>query len=510
MFPFKRSDTGEGTLSRPASMQSCRPKRVRRRAITLGMTLALMASVLIPSAVLAAAPANDSFAQAIPIDVSALPYNAIVDNTEATTEPGEPWGCGPSQHTVWYSMTPDVDGVFVADMVGTGYGDTALTVYTAPSPDLAALSYVGNGCWFFGPSRVTFRAQAGATYYFQAGDTGSGGGSLHLNVTAVPAPANDDFANATLITSLPFADVVDATASTVEPGEPSPSCLVPLNSVWYKITPSTSASLTVNLPDFWNSVAVYSGQAIDSLTQVSCRNYGGLLTFGVQAGVTYYLQLVPLLPFGNGVLHLNIDVAPPPQANFYHYPSDPSVFDAIQFNDTSYDPAGVGIATEAWDFGDGTIATGCCPAHRFATDGNYTVTLAITTFDGRTASTSQAIGVATHDVAIAKLTTPTSASASQTRQITIGITNGRYVENVQVQLYKSNSIGGFDLVGTLVQSVPVRGGNRTTSFTFNYTFTSADAAIGKVTFKADATILGARDALPGDNQAIALPTKVNK
>jgi hypothetical protein len=31
-----------------------------------------------------------------------------------------------------------------------------------------------------------------------------------------------------------------------------------------------------------------------------------------------------------------------------------------------------------------------------------------------------------------------------------------------------------------------------------------------VTFKADATIIGARDAIPTDNEVIALPTKVNK
>ncbi len=65
-------------------------------------------------------------------------------------------------------------------------------------------------------------------------------------------------------------------------------------------------------------------------------------------------------------------------------------------------------------------------------------------------------------------------------------------------------------MGTLAQYVPVRSGNRTTNFAFSYTFTSADAVVGKVTFEAVATIIGARDALPADNTLIAPPTKVTK
>ena len=118
--------------------------------------------------------------------------------------------------------------------------------------------------------------------------------------------------------------------------------------------------------------------------------------------------------------------------------------------------------------------------------------------------------VRTHDVAITKFTVPQSASAGQTRSITVSVTNHRYDETVQMQLYKSVAGGSFVPVGSSQQLVPVRGGNRTTDFTFNYTFTTDDAALGKVTFEAVATIMGARDAQPSDNTAISLPTKVNK
>jgi hypothetical protein len=56
--------------------------------------------------------------------------------------------------------------------------------------------------------------------------------------------------------------------------------------------------------------------------------------------------------------------------------------------------------------------------------------------------------------------------------------------------------------------VPVRGGNRTTNFAFNYTFTPEDAQLGKVSFQAVAAIQGARDAIPADNTFVSLPTRV--
>lgn len=146
------------------------------------------------------------------------------------------------------------------------------------------------------------------------------------------------------------------------------------------------------------------------------------------------------------------------------------------------------------------------PAHRYAAGGNYTIRLTVTTFDGRTASTSQVVHVSTHDVAIAKFTVPTSASAGQTRSITVGVSDKRYPETVQVQLLTGNSRGGFDVIGTLTQPVPVQTGKATTPFVFSYTFTSGDAAVGKVTFEAIATIVGPRDALPTDNMAIASTT----
>ena len=64
-------------------------------------------------------------------------------------------------------------------------------------------------------------------------------------------------------------------------------------------------------------------------------------------------------------------------------------------------------------------------------------------------------------------------------------------------------------VGALTQYLPVRGGNRTTSFSFSYTFAPEDATLGKISFQAVATVQSARDAIPTDNTFISLPTTVH-
>ncbi|HWC72853.1 MAG TPA: PKD domain-containing protein, partial [Gemmatimonadales bacterium] len=204
-----------------------------------------------------------------------------------------------------------------------------------------------------------------------------------------------------------------------------------------------------------------------------------------------------------------INPPPPPQANFYNYPSDPSTYDVVQFYDGSYDPGGIGIQTWQWSFGDGATATGSAPTHRYAADGDYQVHLTVTTYDGRSGSIARVIPVRTHDVAITKLTVPNAASSGQTRSISVGVVSNRYPEIVTVSLYKSVP-GGYQQIGALQQSVPIRSSNRTTSFNFSYTFTADDAVVGKVTFRAVATIQAGRDALPADNDAIAPPTKVSR
>ncbi|HSF60059.1 MAG TPA: PKD domain-containing protein [Gaiellaceae bacterium] len=473
--------------------------------ITLAVLVGI-AALLLPGTAAAIPPANDNFANATVIDLSSLPYSETVSLVEAGYEGGESAYCGAS-NTVWYSFTPSSDALIRVDSSGSGFYGAVFNAYRQNGSGIGGLSQITCSP-YSGP--LLLAVEAGTTYYVQAGSAYWGSGNLRLTIEEVPAPGNDDFADATAIGS-PFPDSVDATAASIESGEPTPSCGYgqSAGTIWYAFTPSVSRSyaVTSTYTGLWPQVAVYTGTSLNNLTSLGCRTFGNLLTFQAEAGETYYLQLGGL--FGDrGTISFSIDVAPDPVANFGWFPGDPSMYDNVGFSDFSHDPAGLGIQSRSWSFGDGSTDTSCCPTHRYAVDGTYEVTLTVTTPDGRSASVSRQVEVRTHDVTITKMQVPQSGNVGQTRQITVGLSNKRYGETVQVQLYKSGP-GGFEFVGTLVQSVPIRGGGRTTDFKFSYTFTSADAVLGKVTFKAIAQVVNARDAVPADNEAISLPTKVN-
>jgi hypothetical protein len=486
---------------------------VRRHLLRALAIAALVAGALFaPATASAAPPANDDFANATIIDASSLPTVEDVTTTEATTEGFESsnFACFSIEKTVWYAITPSTAGALRVDAAGSSFFDTIVRIYQQTGSDPSALNFLGcANPYYNGTSQVTVAVQSGATYYIQAGDSGSGGGNLHLAVQMVPPPPNDDFANATPIKSLPFADNIDTTAATVQVGEPS-LCTPPPSekTAWYAYTPTSSGSVSASVGANFApmSVGAYTGSSLSGLTQVGCQ-YGYPLTIHVQAETTYYFQVGSFGQQG-GPIQFNLAVPPPPVAGFSFYPGDPSIFDSLQFYDESNDPAQAGFASEVWHFGDGGSATGCCPTHLYAKDGDYTVKLDVTTTDGRTASAQQLIHVRTHDVTIAKVLVPQTARVGQTRQITVGLTDNRYPETVQMQLLKSVAGGQWQQVGVLTQYVPVRGANRTTSFAFDYTFAPEDAVLGKVSFQAIATIQGARDSIPTDNTFISLPTTV--
>jgi len=466
------------------------------RLVTVVVTAILLALVGAPAAF--AQPANDNFDNAIVI--GAMPFSDVVNTTDATTEAGEPQFCNFMSQTVWYSFTATAAMVLKADNVGTGF-ITNLNVYQATGPGFGGLSFVGCG----GAFPVTFSAQAGTTFYIQTGILFGAVGDLHVNLQEVPPPPNDDFANAVPIGGLPFSDTQDLTGATVEAGEPAP-CFGTSNTVWYAFTPDTTQSITATHNVFGAGIAAYTGSSLPSLSRVGCAAIPPL-TFRAQAGTTYWFQVGAWCCSGFGPVTFHLDVAPNPVARFSYSPPDPSSFDTIQFFDNSFDPAGVGFSSQAWDFGDGATATGCCPTHRYAADGDYTVELTVTTADDRTASTSQVVQVRTHDVSIVRMILPASAHVGQTIAINVYVRNTHYPETVRVDLSRSIP-GGFSGVGSLTQLVLVKMGGQSTRFAFTYTVTGDDAAVGKITFRADAIIIGQRDALPGDNELLSTPVKI--
>jgi len=325
-------------------------------------------------------------------------------------------------------------------------------------------------------------------------------------IPAYAVGTNDNFANATQITSLPFSANADTYGATMEGGEPYPCNYgYPPNSVWYSYTPSSNVTLTARANYYYAVLAIYTGPSVDSLSQVSCSNYYPQVTLQFQANTTYYFQLSTLWGGYNGEASSNIpfslEVPPPPQVYINQWPYDPTIFDIVSFGAGVNDPAGIYGNTYAWTISDGTTSNQPNFTHQFVADGDYNVNLTFTTYDERTGSATQVVHVLTRDIAINKFSIPQTAKVNTTKAISVDVTNKRYSDNVQVQLFKGLPGGGEQLIGTLTIYVPARA-KRPTTFNFSYTFTSADAAVGKATFRTVATLVSGRDALPADNTAI--------
>ena len=447
---------------------------------------------------------------ATPLDGS--PVTKLTDNT-ADDNAGTGWS--PDGSRITFNSNRGGAGQDVYVMNADGSGVTQLTPNdgfddTGPvwSPDTTQIAFESNRA---GDEQIFVMNVDGSDVRQLTFDAGVINTGPHWIRQAFAS--NDDFANATGISALPFSEVTNLLTASAEAGEQTPSCAIfypPVSrTVWYSFTPAVTGSVSARIVNASISsvVAAYTGSSVTSVNEIGCNVFGGNVTFRAQAGTTYHFLVGGLFGQG-GPVEFRLDVTPPPVANFFFFPFDASVFDVVQFVDQSFDPGGVGFAPPAWTFGDGTTGTGN-PTHRFAADGDYSVHLTVTTLDGRTAVATQTVHVRTHDVAVTRFATPNAASSGQTRRIVVSINSKRYAETVEVQLFRSVP-GGFQQFGSLTQFVPMNPKNGTTEFAFSYTFTGDDAQIGKVTFRAVAVVAGVRDALPADNEAIASPTKVSR
>lgn len=237
-------------------------------------------------------PANDNLANARVIP--SLPYSDSLDNTNATLEPDELNICGRSLWTnsVWYSFTPASTVQFSADMAGSSFGDTGLSLYAGSEPSFSSLNFMGASC---SANPLIFTAEAGQTYYLQAQSVRSGVGDLHLNVREILPPDNDQFADAELITSLTTSRTVDLTGATSETNEPQ-ACSFMDRTAWYRLQPQESASVRFDTSGGISAnLNVYHavGSEITELQFLTCTTFSGAVTLQLDAGETYYLQVGP-------------------------------------------------------------------------------------------------------------------------------------------------------------------------------------------------------------------------
>lgn len=343
------------------------------------------------------------------------------------------------------------------------------------------------------------------------GETAVASPPSQANSPLPPPPANDNFGRAKVIQALPYSDNLEITYATLQAREPRPTCINGApggQTVWYKFTPATTDLFMLNASGSNAYVGLYTGSSLASLAQQRCfEPYFWSTPLRLTGGTTYYFQVGDAYNSGS-YLHFQLEAAPAPEVSISYDPYySPSTLDTLMLYGYTNNLFDESVAQWAWDLGDGTTSTEATVHHRYAADGDYRVVLSIVTTGGRTATTAQLISVRTHDVAIKKLARPAAARVGQTRKVVVSVSNSRYPENVRVELYKSVP-GGFTYVGFLRQYVNAKPKGQVTDFYLGYTFTPEDAQIGKVIFKAVATIEDQRDAFPADNEFISFAVKV--
>ncbi len=264
-------------------------------------------------------PANDACADATIIQT--LPFEDVVQTNSATTAPDEPiQSCGPpsSSNSVWYRLQAPTAGTLVVSTSGSDY-DTVLSAYTGVCGGPTEIAC--NDDFQSLQSRITVPVQAGEELLLKITDFGSadGGGRLVLNVAPAPVPGNDECIDATVISTLPFGDVIETIGATAAPDDPVQACsgLTNSNSVWYRLQAPADATLVVSTvgSDYDTVLSAYTGEC-GALSEIACGDEDvgsqSRIAIEVRAGDVVLLEVSDYASPDGGTLVLNVAEAPVP------------------------------------------------------------------------------------------------------------------------------------------------------------------------------------------------------
>ena len=215
------------------------------------------------------------------------------------------------------------------DTSGSGF-DTLLGVYTGSSIGSLTAVASNDDSGAATTSAVTFTAAAGTEYWIAVDGKNGAIGSVSLNLSFTPslAPANDAFANATVISGLSAQVIGNNINATKEPGEPdfvytdgTGRTSAGGKSVWWKWTAPAGGQvfLSTGGTNFDTLLSVYTGTAVNALTWVASDddpidtyNDSSTLTFSATGGTTYWISVdgcptaTSVVPSGAISLSLNL------------------------------------------------------------------------------------------------------------------------------------------------------------------------------------------------------------
>jgi hypothetical protein len=269
-------------------------------------------------------PPNDDFADAA--ELTGASATGSGTNDGATREPGEPnhhYGYG--RRSVWWEWTAPSDGR--ARISLTGSFDWVAAVYTGSSVD--ALTLVRSAD--YGP--LEFSASAGTTYRiavdsYYGGDATYASGSIELSLSLVDGPANDYFADATVLEG--SADDVTGTNAnaTVEYYEPGHAGSSAQRSIWYRWRAPATGPVTIDTAGsaIDTRLGVYTGGSIYDLVAVASNDDAdgstrARVTFEATGGVVYRIA-VDSGAADTGAVALSLRHGTPPANDAFAAPQD--------------------------------------------------------------------------------------------------------------------------------------------------------------------------------------------
>jgi uncharacterized delta-60 repeat protein len=233
-----------------------------------------------------------------PAGVTAGPVAVTVGGVTVTSSTNYTVTLVPIIATVTPGTGPDKRLVRLTGANFQAAGGNGTVVRFNGAPATTALTYSDNFLSVAVPAGATSGPITVQTNY------GTGTSATNFTVAGGPAPANDLFANATVLATASGGSVSGTnTHATKETGEPTHGGSAGGASVWFSWTPAASGQTVfyttyTGLGDFGANLAVYTGTAVGALTPVASGNnghvyqsYRSAVRFNATAGTTYRIAL---------------------------------------------------------------------------------------------------------------------------------------------------------------------------------------------------------------------------
>jgi hypothetical protein len=279
--------------------------------------------------------ANDDFANRGDLTGWPLPITIETNLSHATIEPGEtPWYSG-ANDTLWWTYTAPSNLNLMLSTTSSSTPESApiLKVFTGDS--VATLREIVGMNWgvlcVASPSnlnRVTIRALAGTAYQIGI-DARDLPGQATLCLEQVPAPPNDDFAQAIPLAGITATAAASNLGATYEsPDEPRHEYGI-AGSIWWSWTAPGDGNVQLSTagsePDSAFYLSVWSGDTVTTLLEVAanstiydpdysrirCGGVSSLANFKARAGQTYFIA-ADGIEGATGTVKLSLRLLSPP------------------------------------------------------------------------------------------------------------------------------------------------------------------------------------------------------